>query len=343
MSRIQTLLNKFAAGNCTPEEFDELMLLLQHESNDSEIRSTLKSIYESLDKEVLSDMQVDNQGAIVELEKAIGYPASNKNGLGRKLSLVLGCLFAAGLMGYFLFRERLPKGQDHAKMTQISTQQEAKTNLILPDGTKVWLNSYSTITYHADFEKGKREVTLVGEALFDVKHDSLHPFIVHTRNFDVTDLGTVFNVSAYPEDATATTSLISGLLEVSLRDSQKEKIMLVPNQRITVRNSVGDNAGAQHKELLVKTSIITDSQTKMLPDTAWMARKLMFRDISFYDLALQMQRRYHAKIIFNDASAGEYKFTGKFDDETLEEALTELQAIAPFTYRREKDHVYIER
>lgn len=343
MSRIRNIFNKFASGTCSREEFDELMLLLQKEDSDPEIRQALKDIYDSLDTEILSDMQIDKRGSIIELEKAIGFRARKKSLLRRKIAIAACLLVFVGLGTYIFSINWLWNKQDQSKITQISTQEESKTNLILPDGSKVWLNSYSTIIYNAGFDNGKREVTLIGEALFDVKHDSINPFVVHTKNFDVTDMGTVFNVSSYPEDPTAVASLISGSIEVSLKERQKEKIVLVPNQRITVQNDTKATSNTENKELLVKTSIIPDPQTQIMPDTAWMARMLMFRDVTFYELALQMQRRYGVKVTFNEAAIGEYKFTGKFEDETLEEALLELQAIAPFTFRRQKDNIYINR
>ncbi|ANH81840.1 hypothetical protein A8C56_13400 [Niabella ginsenosidivorans] len=344
MSRIHDLLNKFALGISSREEFDELMSLLNEERYGQEIRQALKDIYGTLDTEVFSDIQIGKKGNLIEPQNALKGLPGGKKYWRKRIAAAAAIVLPLGFIAFLLFtKNNFLHNQNSLKTVQMSTQAESKTSLILPDGSKVWLNSYSTITYNTGFNDGKREVTLVGEALFDVKHDSLHPFVVHTKNFNVTDMGTVFNVQSYPEDPHATASLISGSIEITFKEKEKqrEKIVLVPNQKITVSNSSGAEPDAVNEQLLVKSSILPDPQTNIIPDTAWMAKKIIFKDISFYDLALQMQRRYSIKMVFKKAQIGAYKFTGRFNDETPDEALRELQAIAPFTYSKEKDSVYI--
>ncbi|WP_460687572.1 FecR family protein [Niabella aquatica] len=342
MPHIHQLLRKFALGTCSRKEFDELMQLLNKKEHEQEIKSALKEIFASLGTEVFSDIQVNKLGDIIESGKMIHKPEKSIF-FSRKIAASIAILLLISSSVYFFFVNGYFRNSGTLNITQISTQAESTTNLILPDGSKVWLNSYSTITYNTGFNDGKREVTLVGEALFDVKHDSLHPFIVHTKNFDAIDMGTVFNIKSYPEDATAVASLISGSVEVMFKEKQREKIVLVPNQKIIVQNNPKIKPNSDDKQLLVKASILPDPQTNIMPDTAWMAKKMIFKDITFYDLALQMQRRYSVKITFNKAEIEEYRFTGRFEDETLEEALQVLQAIAPFHYNRHKDYVSIER
>jgi ferric-dicitrate binding protein FerR (iron transport regulator) len=182
--------------------------------------------------------------------------------------------------------------------------------------------------------------------MFKVKHDSLHRFIVHTKNFDVTDLGTVFNVQAYPEDNNGLASLISGSIEVITKGSHSKKVLLVPNQRIIIRNDNRSNAvvakpGKTVDEPTIKP-IVLNPQIRVAPDTAWVVNKLIFTDESFYDLALQMQRRYNITVSFRNEKAKNYKFTGRFEEETIDDALRELQAIAPFTYKRSNNEILIE-
>jgi ferric-dicitrate binding protein FerR (iron transport regulator) len=88
--------------------------------------------------------------------------------------------------------------------------------------------------------------------------------------------------------------------------------------------------------------IVFNPQMSMAPDTAWVVNKLLFTDESFYDLALQMQRRYNVTISFGNEKAKSYKFTGRFEEENIDDALRELQAIAPFTYKRSNSEIHIE-
>ena len=83
---------------------------------------------------------------------------------------------------------------------EVSTQPGSKSKIQLPDGSTVWLNAGSKLTYTKDFGKEIREVTLIGEAFFDVTKMKEKPFIIHTSSINIKVLGTAFNVKAYPED-----------------------------------------------------------------------------------------------------------------------------------------------
>jgi ferric-dicitrate binding protein FerR (iron transport regulator) len=241
-------------------------------------------------------------------------------------------------------------------VNQVTTTAGSRTSIVLPDGTKVWLNSCSSLRYEGELLNGRREVTLTGEAFFEVKHDEQHPFIIHTRNFDVMDLGTVFNVRAYPEDAMAEAALISGSIEVSMKNGSEDKIVLRPHEKITVYNDheysrdtiamglhVSRRANIPVSKESQVTPIVTDPEYKMAVDTAWMANKLIFTNEAFADLALQMERRYGVKVYFENEKASRYKFTGRFEDESIDQALEELQAIASFRYKKMKNQIFISK
>jgi transmembrane sensor len=352
MSRIYDLLEKFASGTCSEGEFGELMQLLKANENDEAIRSDMRKFYNSLDSRVVSDVHIDEQGGMFQSGDAA--PEEDRRPVfGRRVkraALAL-CVVVAVVVGWkFLSVRPHSKVDDPKTISKIYTPAGSRTSVVLPDGTEVWLNSFSTLTYStAEFNSGRREVSLVGEALFKVKHDSLHLFLVHTKNFDVTDLGTVFNVSAYPEDKTGQASLISGSIEVTTKGSNVKKITLVPNQRIIVRNDNRSRVVTSRPDKLVTEStikpikaVLLTPQISLAPDTAWMVNKLFFADESFYDLAERMQRRYNVEIVFRSEKARNFKFTGRFEEENIDEALKELQAIAPFTYKRTNNEIYIE-
>ncbi|WP_431209631.1 FecR family protein [Puia sp. P3] len=350
MSRIYDLLEKFAAGTCTEGEFEELMQLLKANENDDAVRSDMRKFYNSLDSQVVSDVHIDEQGGMFQNEG----PVVARRPVVRRIKRAALALCAVAVIAlawkFFLVGHPVNKAEDPRTISKIYTPAGSRTSVVLPDGTEVWLNSFSTLTYStADFNSGRREVSLVGEALFKVKHDSLHLFLVHTRNFDVTDLGTVFNVSAYPEDKSGQASLISGSIEVTTKGNNGKKITLVPNQRIIVRNDNKSSVVSSKPDRLVAEStikpikaVLLTPQISLAPDTAWMVNKLFFTEESFYELAEQMQRRYNVEIIFRSERARNFKFTGRFEEENIEEALKELQAIAPFTYRRTSNEIYID-
>ena len=119
--------------------------------------------------------------------------------------------------------------QNTQAKNQISTKNGSKTSLVLPDGTKVWLNSGSQLDYDKNYGNKLREVSLIGEAYFDVVKNPERPFLIHTRKMDIKVIGTAFNVKCYPGEKTTETSLVRGSIEVTLKDRQ-EKIMLKPTK-----------------------------------------------------------------------------------------------------------------
>jgi transmembrane sensor len=346
MSRIYDLLDKFASGTCSRDEFEELMQFLQNNDNEEVIRSYMQKLYNSLDSEVISDLHIDEQGGMFQSGEPVFEQAPKR--LLKKTLIALCTISIVCFVTFFYYTRPVTNKADNAKtISRIYTPAGSRTSIVLPDSTEVWLNSLSTLTYTtAAFNSGRREVSLVGEAMFKVKHDPLHPFLVHTKNFDVTDLGTVFNVQAYPEDNNAQASLISGSIEVITKGSNSKKVTLVPNQRIIIRNDNKSRlAPVRSAEIVNEPTIkpiLLSPQLSMAPDTAWLVNKLIFTDESFYDLALQMQRRYNVVIYFRNEKAKSYKFAGRFEDEDLDDALKELQAIAPFSYTRSNNEIYIE-
>ena len=337
MSRINYLLNKFAQGTCSANEFEELMHLLQREDLDQELRNALQKIETTLESELISDSRINKRGHIVN--------SGQVNNTFKILKLRKVAAIALIILGIpaliFIIVRSVGNHQKGYQKSVVSTPAGSKTSVTLPDGTKVWLNAKSTLTYTTGFGDGKREVALTGEAMFDVKHDSLHPFLVHTDGFDVTDLGTVFNIRAYPEDKISEAALISGSIEISLNKTKAKKIHLKPSQKLVLHNDSVSLASNPQMSMTRILPIIPDPQTQIAADTSWMVNKLIFKEETFGTLAMQLQRRYNVAIIFEKQSCSQYKFTGRFEDETIDEALLELQAIAPFSYRKRGNMIFI--
>lgn len=235
---------------------------------------------------------------------------------------------------------------------QISTKNGSKTSLVLPDGTKVWLNSGSQLDYDKSYGNKVREVSLVGEAYFDVVKNPDRPFVIHTSKMDVKVLGTAFNVKCYPGEKTTETSLIRGSVEVTLKDRQ-EKIMLKPNEKLVINNDdytkVKPGTATVIKAATVQNEkpIISVSHLTLLPadntviETAWVQNRLIFSGERFEEVALKMERWYNVKIEFLDERLKEEKLTGNFERETIVEALSALKLVAPFAYTIKNDRVTI--
>lgn len=232
---------------------------------------------------------------------------------------------------------------------EISINRGSRTKIVLRDGSQVWINSGSKLTYNEAFKGATRDVQLDGEAYFDVVKDAAHPFIVHTSGIDIKVLGTAFNVKAYKAEPTIEATLIRGSIEV-FNHSQPgaSNIMLKAHEKL-VYNKYPD--GIKEKLAIIKPadspfSISIEALRKNIPDsnileTAWVYNKLIFEEERFEDLAIKMERWYNVNINIEDEKLKDYKMSGSFVNETAEEAIKILQFLVPFKYSIKNSEIKI--
>jgi transmembrane sensor len=174
-------------------------------------------------------------------------------------------------------------------------KERRKINHHLPDGTSVTLNSESTLRYPAAFTGQTREVTLTGEAFFDVIKDHEHPFIIHTDKMNVKVLGTAFDVKSYPNDAVSETTLIRGAIEVTLKDRPSDRIILKPKEKLIVTNDAATIKKTQGKGAVNDTTpaaqyVLTSlsyirQNDSTVSETSWINNRFAFDDDNFATLA----------------------------------------------------------
>ncbi|HZI68066.1 MAG TPA: FecR domain-containing protein [Hanamia sp.] len=252
------------------------------------------------------------------------------------LLLIVGCSF----LYYFLTKTNntvktvavMPK--DHKAFVA-----DSPTTITLQDGSKVWLNSGSTLNCAPDFGKKYREVKLSGEAYFEVTHNAEKPFIVEAGSFmKVKVLGTTFNVKAYPDDPYIEASLITGKITINLDDESRAPIILKPHEKATfwVKDSVKSETAVQKKIKIPVSwqinSIKPNPVDQHISELSWMRGELAFNDIPFEELAYDLERAYHISIEFKNEQLKDYHLTGVFKGENLNEVLQALQVTTPFKY-----------
>jgi ferric-dicitrate binding protein FerR (iron transport regulator) len=263
-------------------------------------------------------------------------------------ALAAAAILIIGAWWLFLF---MPKnigsiGSDqlasNSTVSEIATEYGSRTTQKLPDGSRVWLNAGSKLTFSKEFGESTREVTLTGEAFFDVVKNPEKPFVIHTSTIDVKVLGTQFNVKSYPTDKTTETSLIKGSVEVVVRNHPNEKYVLKPNEKLVVPNQelkiVGTNDITGPGRILTKDNIpAIRNLTYQKGDTsdvesAWIRNKLSIKDMPFSEMAKIMERWYDVSFVFRNKKLEEVFITGSFDNETLAQALEALQFSFAFNY-----------
>lgn len=200
------------------------------------------------------------------------------------------------------------------------------SNIVLPDSTLVTLNAGSILSYETTYNKSERRVHLTGEAYFVVRPDKERAFVVLTDKVEVKALGTVFNVSAYPEENEVVTSLISGV--VQLGNSENEAIcQLRPNQAAVY------NKESSHVEIgLFEPEYVT----------SWITDKLLFKKKSFPYICKVLEKKFNCTIRIDNKEVHKKVFTGKFmSGETLPEIFKVIQINVPFKYKIEDSHITI--
>ncbi|MES2331333.1 MAG: FecR domain-containing protein [Bacteroidota bacterium] len=163
---------------------------------------------------------------------------------------------------------------DHVVLHTINNPRGSKVvDIVLPDGTKVWLNAGSSITYPNNFIASAREVTMTGEAFFEVTHNEKQPFIVTANNQQIEDLGTAFNVNAYSDEAGVTTTLVQGSVIIN-------KAILQPGQ--------------QYLNGIISKADIESA-------TAWKNGSFVFNGADLPSIMRQVERWYDVEVVYEGA------------------------------------------
>ncbi len=216
------------------------------------------------------------QSNIKDQEVAI----NNKNG-----ELVYDQLNATAVATVQMNTLRVPRGGEY--------------KLTLSDGTKVWLNAETELTYPVAFAGDHRTVKLQGEAYFDVTHNPEKPFIVESGNQCIEVLGTSFNVSAYQTDEQIVTTLVEGKVNVSVEQNhQMKSVVLRPEEQLV--NELESN------ELKVYE---VDTYTY----TSWKDGRFVFRNETLEHMMTQLARWYQVDVIFKSEESKQLRFSGDFE------------------------------
>lgn len=272
-----------------------------------------------------------------------------------KVAAIAVVAFLTGVLAWSLLDR---KGSTALTLQDISVPAGSKTRVTLPDGTIVWLNSASKLTYGNDYNHKNRVVKLVGEGYFKVAKNPDMPFVVNTSNITVQALGTEFNVKSYPEEGIIETTLIEGSVKVNkVGDKSSAKannVILKPNEKLTFIKKTGklfvasDSLTAGNNRKLTATEVPRKEQMIVrtidpVPYVAWKEDKLIFTGERFEEIKPRLERWYDVTIQVTDPEILTYRFKGSFEKETLEQALEALQLASHFNYKVKKNVIVISK
>jgi len=202
----------------------------------------------------------------------------------------------------------------------VSTPFGSFTSLELPDGSKVWLNSGSSLRYPSKFGSRSRKVTLQGEAYFEVHADQTAPFLVTANELTVKATGTRFNVSSYENDSAATVTLLEGkvCVQAPSHGAATSSSHLQPQDHFTYDKKDGHS------------TVIHEEPYKYI---AWKEGKLVFRNNLLSEVARRISLQYHVEVEIRDPAIRKYRYWATFKNEPLNELLRLLKLTAPIDFR----------
>lgn len=305
------------------ECFDQM---LSSDKQMGEIYNILSAIHP--DKKYMDGEALKNDTLQLTYQKMFA-PARKVQNKKKNLSSGFILLFSVAALVTLVFNIgiKLFQNSSDIKMIEANTLPGIMSKVSLEDGTVVHLNSGSKLTYPARFSKKRREVTLQGEAYFEVARDASKPFIVSSGNTRTRVLGTAFNVRNYDSDPFCVISLDEGSVEFSALGSDIKTIMYAQDQLSF------DKSG-----LNVKVKKSADTKSCSL----WRNGQLIFTSVPFADMCRRLELHYNCRFEIENSELINQEFTGKFrNGETLEQIMEIIHLNTFVKYRIEGNTVTV--
>jgi transmembrane sensor len=231
-------------------------------------------------------------GRFTELRK-------NTTAIFYRYAAILIVTLLIGSAGYYIITRQ--NSQNFAEIAAIGNQ--VINEFVLPDGTLVTLNSNSKLEYPQKFSDNLREVTVTGEAFFDVKPDASRPFIINAGDARVKVLGTSFNVNAYPEAESVEVTVKTGIVQVTCCEGEE------PEKALELTLNAGEKGTLYHENRKLEKSVNADPNYM-----AWKTHNLIFQNTKLSQVILNLNKVYYTDIRLDDKALEELVLTAQFDD-----------------------------
>lgn len=305
IDKIEETLPRYCSGEATIEECRMVEEWIQQSDDNYRIVKQMYTIDQVMGT-VQMESKVDTKKALASVSCRMSKAPSHVTWF-IWMQRVAAILFIP-LLIIFAIQNFAPSRGEVAQMIEVKTNPGMTTTVDLPDGSKVYLNSESRLTYPSSFNEGKRNVQLKGEAFFEVRKDPEHHFVVsgpcHTQ---IEVLGTSFNVEAFEKDSFISTTLLEGKVRFVYQNNQ---------QPATVEMKPG-------QKLMYNT---TSSQVKLLQtsgetETAWKDGKIIFRATPLPEALRMLEKRFNVTFVLSNIRLRGEAFNGSFTNQRLERIL----------------------
>lgn len=323
------LLQKFVLNKCNPSEAKAAGELLQTQEGMEHYMTLLNRSNPSTSSFPVNDTEQESKDLIYSrLKDSMGKkpekPVYQMNQWRNRAAVLIG-LFAVSFLLYRLSPSKQENpGSVDTDIALIQTKSNPagkKSKIHLADGSTVWLNSDSKLSYPEAFSGDKREIWLEGEAFFEVFRDEDKPFLVHTGKVTTRVLGTSFNINSFDMEEDIAVTVLSGKVQVavydSVADSHSHKAILLPGEQVSY----------DKKEETMNVGKVDESQIAI-----WKEKTLLFNKEPFAKVILMLERWYGVEIENLNPATNSCFVHGKYTNESLENVLTSLQYALGFEY-----------
>lgn len=279
-------------------------------------------------EQILNKLVASTRSPRGRFSAASAYPQLEKrlNSHRRRLTIVRSLTAAAAVVLLCVSVWTAYLYWQPVSIETVSTLAETRV-VLLPDGTSVTLNHFSSLSYPERFKSDNREVKLNGEAYFEVTKDKKHPFIVQTKVIDVQVLGTHFNVDAYRNNPDVRTTLLTGSVAVSNKNNS-ERMILKPNE-VAIYNKV---------EQKLTRRILENAKNEI----SWRNGEFIFDNMPLQDIARELSNSFGTTIHVADSALQNYRITARFrNGEDLETILSVLHNAGYLNYSQNNQQVII--
>lgn len=326
-----SILQKYFAGTASREEQEKVLDYFKDQNIDPENEKVLQQWWLQFETDEKKDQLSENilkkiHSRLDEDTQTTTHSFLRSNWLKIAASLLI--IFSVVL--YFYNSGIVP--DEKTKIVNTITKEAplgAKLQFKLPDGSYIYLNSGSKLTYPAVFDVTSRQVGLEGEAYFEVAKDARRPFIVKSEDVETKVLGTSFNISTFdPENIIV--SLNSGSIQVSYRSDSTDNTILKPGEQFTYHRSS-------------ESALVSSFEKERI--NAWKNGLLIFDDCNLNEIVRKLQRWYGVEIQVDgmeNVSQTAWKYSGEFDNESLENVLEGISYVKGLQYKIEGKQVFIK-
>jgi transmembrane sensor len=331
----QELLRKYRQGQCTEKEIQIINRWYESLDNESlemslsdadDLNNLRKQMHENITGNIdkAEKNKVSTQEGEEKVKRLTFFNFQNL----KKLAAVL--LVGLGAVIFFSKQQDASFKEDKVVLEEVGSKEKPPSTIYLPDGSVVWLKEKSRLEYPNSFTGSTREVTLTGEAFFDVAKDQERPFIIQSTYLTTRVTGTRFNIKAYENEELQEVTVITGEVIVTLKKSASDKVeevVLKPNQKAIY--------------LPKKNSLLESSEVDQKKYSSLVESKLDFNEVSLEDIIAVLNATHNANISVSNEQMKNCIITADLTNESLETSIAVISRAINAEYAITENHIIL--